>query len=661
MRPLLATGLAGIVLVGAAACGAGANDPPSTVDGGVPDDGQADPVDAADTDAAIPPPPVDYGGLDRGRMPVEDWRDTQWVDPGGWTTIDVTTRGLPANAPSLDAAVEIQRILAETSGRRRLHFPAGTYYLKSTLAITVGDLWLAGDGPERTIFRIEAPGSANAEIAITGRAPAGPIDVMAAVAPGATSLTLRDATGIVAGDVLQLFADDAPLANGGRAWSSELYAQLVRVTAVTGDIVELDMKVLLDYPLAYRPRVRRIEALRHVRVDELLVHRVHEPAAENTTNLRIARADRPLITRVESSFSGRNHISLEEVKDGIVEDTFVHDTWKTTTGGYGYGISLIGTTGCRVSNNKASRLRHHVILQLGASHNVVSYNSAEAPLDYNDVALHATYAYLNLFEGNTFTEGFADRSKDGWTDIEATTGPGNTWFRNRVARGVGNQQGGTQRQNVIGNDVTGLIWSAGGDHYIGANRVAGALVPGAVAADAAVPASLYLTAPPTFFAAGDRWPAFGPGVDDWGATSSIPASAPPAAARDRVRNPGFESGDLSAWGTAGNFTVTNQGARSGAHALRLAGAGQWANVQQTIAVAPHTRYTWSLWGISSSDGGRLKVLTTTSDALADCGRTRVTPTWTQYFCSFETGDDDHVRLYLGDGGGTHRFDDVQVY
>jgi hypothetical protein len=49
------------------------------------------------------------------------------------------------------------------------------------------------------------------------------------------------------------------------------------------------------------------------------------------------------------------------------------------------------------------------------------------------------------------------------------------------------------------------------------------------------------------------------------------------------------------------------------------------------------------------------------DSLGSRGATRVTGAWTQYYCNFDSGSQSTVKLYIGDGGGTHLFDDIQVY
>ena len=99
---------------------------------------------------------------------------------------------------------------------------------------------------------------------------------------------------------------------------------------------------------------------------------------------------------------------------------------------------------------------------------------------------------------------------------------------------VGSIQSATTRQNVVGNDL-GTIVSSGSDHYIGANNVAGADKPfdspwtggtvtwGVFPANAAFPASLYLTNRPAFFGNDAPWPMFGPGLSDWGVSNQIPA------------------------------------------------------------------------------------------------------------------------------------------
>jgi hypothetical protein len=309
---------------------------------------------------------------------------------------------------------------------------------------------------------------------------------------------------------------------------------MCKITAKSGNTVTLDMKVLLDYPAAYTPLVQRYNQIKNIKVSNLLISRVNEPTNQDVSNLEFFDACNCYVARVESNFSQRHHIYFQNAKDCVVESNYIHDCFVHTTGGYGYGYGLVGSTGCRISHNKSTRLRHHIIFQIGANYNVASYNSIEVCYDYNDMALHAAYAYMNLFEGNMVTESYADTSKDGSTTVEPSTGPENTWFRNYATGQVGSIQAATTRQNVIGNNV-GTIVSSGSDHYIGANNVAGAnytygtpwpggtIEWGAFPTNSVMPVSLYLTSRPAFFGSAVPWPVFGPGVVNWGVTNVIPA------------------------------------------------------------------------------------------------------------------------------------------
>ena len=447
----------------------------------------------------------------------------------------LTAYGLPANNTNIDAAVQIANIINSTSGRRRLYFPTGVYFFKTSLAVNnKSDLWFDGDGTSNTVLRIDAPGSANAEIGFYGGTSGSPIAVVGSPAAGDNVINVADASSLNVGDLIQLYAGDAPLVQGGLAFVTHIYGQMFMVVGKSGNAITLDMKVLLNYPASYTPLVQKYNQINNIKVSNLLISRANEPTNQDVSNLEFFDAYNCCVVRVESNFSQRHHIYFQNAKDCVLESNYVHDCFIHTTGGYGYGYGLVGSTGCRISNNKSTRLRHHIILQIGANYNVVSYNSIEVCYDYNDMALHSAYAYMNLFEGNMLTESYADTSKDGSTTVEPSTGPGNTWFRNYATGQVGSIQSATTRQNVIGNDL-GTIDSSGSDHYIGANNVTGVdnsygtpwpggtVAWGVFPTNALFPASLYLTNRPTFFAAGAPWPVFGPGVPNWGVTNTIPA------------------------------------------------------------------------------------------------------------------------------------------
>jgi hypothetical protein len=464
---------------------------------------------------------VDIGDLPADRLPPAGWVDTQWVDPGGFRTIDVTTRGLPADAIALDASAAVRTILATATGRVVLYFPAGTYSFKTDLAITRDDVILRGAGADRTTLVIDAPGASNAQIAFRGATTGVPLAVTGSPASGSQSITVPNAGSLAPGDFVQLALD------GGRkpyGYASE--AQIFRIVARNGSTVTLDMKIGLTFPAAKSPVVQELDLLKTAGVERLRIERTYRPTLENVNNLVLDKVHNAFVRDIESVRSGRSHVSVDWSKNVVVERTALHGAFVQNTGGYSYGVCVNwGSTRVRITDNTFWDLRHPVVLQLGANHTVVSYNSSEAPYrGYNDLALHANWAYLNLFEGNRFAEGYADNSKEGQAGM-AETGPGNTWFRNNATGQIGSINSGTTRQNLIGNR-TALLRLSGSGHYHGANNENGVVKWGALGPSSTIPASLYLTAKPAFLGA-TPWPVYGPSAADWGSANVLPATARP--------------------------------------------------------------------------------------------------------------------------------------
>jgi hypothetical protein len=426
--------------------------------------------------------------------------------------------------------VAAHRCVQVRSGRRILYFPAGVYYFKTSLRLSVGDVILQGEGKGLTHFRITSPGDqlAQIEIGIDRKSQIGSaLSVTADVPAGSNKVTLADASSINAGDFILL-------GKPPRVWEAPTYSQIFRVDAKSGNTLELDMKVGLGYPAADKPTAQKIRMIQNVGFERLKVHRtngwVTDPVAtQNAGNLVLSGVYNGFVRDVESETSIRSHVSVDLSRNVIVERNDMYDTLENR-GGWGYGVSVNWSTRVRVTDNKTWDLRHHILLQTGANHCVVSYNSIEAPhMDYNDLALHSTFAYMNLFEGNRFLESYADNSKADDAEKHAT-GPGNTWFRNFAGGKVGSINNATYRQNVIGSVVGALVAAdnyAKYQHYFGANRVNGTDTWGELGSTSSIPSSLYLTAKPGFFGS-KPWPLYGPGVSNWGASQQ-----PPAEGRER--------------------------------------------------------------------------------------------------------------------------------
>lgn len=129
-----------------------------------------------------------------------------------------------------------------------------------------------------------------------------------------------------------------------------------------------------------------------------------------------------------------------------------------------------------------------------------------------------------------------------------------------------------------------------------------------------------------------------------------------------VDNSGFETGDYSIWTRySSNWSITTEDKHSGMYSVKLQGAGDWYSFVQDIAVSPDTEYKWSFYGKSSTTGVAFKVFSTSWVMIADCQSSVVSSDWIKYTFTFNSGSNSKVKLYLADGGGTHYFDDFEVF
>lgn len=475
-----------------------------------------------------------YGSISTARIPPNGWENPTIVDPGGWTTINVTNDGrlsaaqrLSPNDSTQDASAKIAAIISSTSGlgSRKLYFPAGAYYLKTHLVITTSNIWIYGDGPSTRLVQQQT--SAPGHIAFVGNSTSGAAPVYGDLAgtnlltsapvSGANTVTLQGSTSIQVGDIVDVFQDTTP-EFAADFWGKEAWGQLAKVTAVdtVNRRLTLDSKLALSYDINKRPRVRRIMPIRNIFLKDLRIER----SVDNNEidGVRLQFCENCFVAGVQSfKASDRNHINIRWSYRVVVAQSSFDNAWTTVGGGFAYGIGVGPQSAkVKVADNYFRNLRHHVLLQAGASHNVVAYNSLEPTYYSTDVALHGNWAHHNLFEGNQF----ATARHDG---DHGVNGPLNTFYRNR-ANSIELGYNPTDRNNVIGN-VIGAFSVANGstDNYVEGNRIAGVDQWNTLSPSSTLPPSLFMTNQPAFLS-GKPWPLYGPGVSGYGTSNTTPAA-----------------------------------------------------------------------------------------------------------------------------------------
>jgi len=497
------------------------------------------------------------------RLYVEAWRQAGYdgviPNPVG---VSVKAFGARGDGAADDTAA-VRRAIEWVSASPfvgMVYFPAGTYRLTATIALPDGIVLRGQRGAAGNLatLRFDLGGGDTHAILIAGR-PGGPFQPVREQEALAAWLEVEDASAFRPGDHAQLQQANDPAWDAGIDWARNAVGQIVRIADVRGNRLFLEQGLRADYPERNAPQIRRLEVVRHVGLDHLVIERADTAEPAGGSIVRLAFAADSWIRGCELRRCVGRHVDIRsstriEVTGNVMDDAFGHGG-----GGRGYGVELSFHSGeCLVQDNIFRRLRHAMLLQVGPNGNVLGYNYArealrtEWPTTFaSDISLHGNRPYANLFEGNAVGLAWFDGSHG------PSAGPGNTLFRNAIT-GHGlvftPTSPTTSGQNLVGNDVSMAV-VFGADHFEHGNRVgrggAFALRP---PGSGALPDVSYYLAPdplepvtPPWWTVSDRIPTMGPG-----ATVAWGDSRNPARAR-------WDAGGTLTVGTSDPLQLTGEG------------------------------------------------------------------------------------------------------
>ena len=481
------------------------------------------------TPATVMPPQAEVLALS-GDLAIASWSVAGTNERRGQTQIAVADHGAKPGDERSDSAAFDAAVAAAASmdGPVTLILDSGTYRLTETLHLVDG-VTLRGEGPATQVV-VDFDDADGPAIAATGRAIGGWVPVGGELVRGATEVNILDASDAEAyriGDMVEIEqTNDASMYTKPEwnvDWGEGSVGELNRVVSVDGQTLQLEAPINADYTPDLAPRIRRIDAVEQVGIEDLSLFREDEGYGSTIRFELVADA---WVDGVVSRRTSRAHVGLNQVFRCRVEDSIFHDATDFGDGGRAYGVSLARhTTGCLVVDNTLYDLRHAIIVQLGASGNVVAYNHARGSAGYEDrqpradLSLHGHWPQANLFEGN-----IVDRvvSSDWW----GPSGPTNTLFRNCVRDHVivaDSSDDHVVIANVIGGGGFTVEEGIEGT-FVAGNLVAGVqtgFVDAAESDGVDVPASLWTEQAPEFLD-GYAWPPIDPSRD--GSACDLPAS-----------------------------------------------------------------------------------------------------------------------------------------
>ena len=394
-------------------------------------------------------------------------------------SVDWTHAGIPGGIPSAswpitatlspsggaDDSVAIQNAINAAPAGSVVLLKPGTYTLHRSSIVCQGfaddyatgyaeaglclnkKVVLRGSGPNQTILRY----GDGANIVSLGQLYLSSsnvifIPITAGSTKGSTQITLQSVSGIAVNSYLVVTqtnpldpADGNPLINTsgytgscsgcGHGLTNNVMTQIVRVTAVSGNVVTSERPLYFDYTTS--PQAYKLPMTENAGVENL---RLQSTAPSGTLlqfkNINMMACAYCWVHGVESDIAvDKSHIYLSDVYGSEISDNYLNDAYNHNSGA-DYAILLEFRASENLIQNNIIRKARHTFPVSGTSGNVLAYNYAldaymgEYHNSLPETQSHGAYPYMNLWEGNVFPN----------IEFDFTHGSGgyNTVFRNYV-------------------------------------------------------------------------------------------------------------------------------------------------------------------------------------------------------------------------------------
>lgn len=223
--------------------------------------------------------------------------------------------------------------------------------------------------------------------------------------------------------------------------------QVVQITAIDGTTIHFDQALGLDFTEWPFRRIRLMNMLKDVGIEGVHIEKL---ISDDRMTLNFDHVQNAYVKNTRIYYTDKTGIEVRDSSRMFIEGNNISHSFDYGAGGHGYGVRLLNNTAHSfVVNNKFHNLRHAIVMQTGANHNVIAYNSVDFNRTYDNILLHGNYSHNNLFEGNIAGNGIL------YDKVHGMNGPYNTIYRNLV---LGNRAGsGTDGIRTPGSSIIGMV------------------------------------------------------------------------------------------------------------------------------------------------------------------------------------------------------------
>lgn len=338
----------------------------------------------------------------------------------------------------------IQAAIDACQSNQVVYIPAGTYQIFNSIKITNSYITIRGDGPGKTIIDSYTSGNIFDFIPHIN-AYTGPFINISNANKSVTNIYMENLNNVKIGSLLKIDClNDTNFVTkngveGDCTWCSRdsggrLMGQIVEVTSTNNN-----NEVGFNPPLfwwystndnIFIPQAAVINDGNKWSGIEDLTLKINNMGG-STINFYMEGASYCWLKNVEGNYTTGDHVQIRNSFRCEIRDSYFHDVYVRTSGSTDGDIMLYEkTTGCLVENNILWRCHASLILNWGASGNVIAYNFATNNFDtysdgtcMSDFTAHGAHPMFNLFEGNVL-------GKFGPDSIWGSSSH-NTAFRNR--------------------------------------------------------------------------------------------------------------------------------------------------------------------------------------------------------------------------------------
>jgi len=339
------------------------------------------------------------------------------------------TSGLSSSTVQSVTTIQINSALAGCASGQVVLLNPGTYNTNGGCIIIPSNVVLRGSGPTKTI--INTTGSASCGIVSFGNG-GGPNSGNSTAITGGTaqnskSITVASASGISVGMLMTLSQNDSAIMtnqgdNGTCSWCNGgiggLSGQTVQVTSISGTTIGISEPLYLAYTNGGQAAYPYNAACANAGLENL--HLTAQPNTGYNPNINMVATVNSWVKNVESDFANGAHMHIDWSLHDTIQDSFFHDGYSHGPGTEDDQLRLSYKSSANlIQNNILWRQHVSIMLEWGASGNVIAYNYSTGAYDaptgtfnswlISDIdATHGANPMFNLFEGNITTHFQAD-------------------------------------------------------------------------------------------------------------------------------------------------------------------------------------------------------------------------------------------------------------